>query len=305
MTTPFPRLTVYFIAEPPEFQVLACFLAASLRTQFGDEVALVGYCPAHKFAMIDPAVHRIMGQIGCDLRPFASEGRFDPAYPQGNKILATLEPRDTEYSCFMDSDVLCIRPNAALNLIHPGRVALTPAASMNWAGQEIWGPVYAAAGMEMPAERMMLMKQKRGKPGMPYFSSGLFAFPESHRDAAGRSFGQVWYDLACQIDACEAIPHRRPYLDQISLPLAIRKAGLDWHLLPEEQHFILGGKARGKPLPEGREIFTVHYRQWPILKEVGLQWAARNMLKRLTGLRSVPLETPPEAPGPALAEAME
>ncbi len=26
-----PKLTVYFIVEPPEYQILACYLAASLR----------------------------------------------------------------------------------------------------------------------------------------------------------------------------------------------------------------------------------------------------------------------------------
>ena len=43
-----PRLTVFFIVEPPDFQLMACYLAASLREQFGDQVALVGYCPAPK-----------------------------------------------------------------------------------------------------------------------------------------------------------------------------------------------------------------------------------------------------------------
>ena len=36
-----PRLTVFFIVEPPDYQVMACYLAASLREQFGDSVALV------------------------------------------------------------------------------------------------------------------------------------------------------------------------------------------------------------------------------------------------------------------------
>ena len=34
-------LTLYFIVEPPEYQTLACYLAASIRQQFGAGVALV------------------------------------------------------------------------------------------------------------------------------------------------------------------------------------------------------------------------------------------------------------------------
>lgn len=282
------RLTVYFIVEPPEYQVLACYLAASLRTQFGQSVALVGYCPAHRMTELAPEVLTALGKMGCEVRPMQTAGMFDPAYPHGNKLIATLQPRDTEYSCFMDSDILCIRPNDVNNLIHPGHVSLTPAASMNWAKQKVWKTIYRAAGMKIPQERFMLMTQKRGKPRIPYFSSGLFVFPEQHRNAEGKRFPEVWYDMARLLDAHPDIPGKRPYLDQISLPLAITKAGLAWHKLPREQHFILGGRARGEPLPnEGKDIYTVHYRRWPILKEVGLRFKARNMLLKQVGVKSV------------------
>ncbi|WP_126975706.1 hypothetical protein [Frigidibacter oleivorans] len=285
--TDIPRLTVFFIVEPPEYQKLACYLAASLREQFGSAVALVGYCPAGKIGEVDTDCRAVLDRLGCDIRPFATEGRFDPAYPHGNKLLATLEPRDTDYSCFMDSDVLCLRPNRVENLIAPGAVALTPAASLNWAPQAMWDRVYSTCGMEKPDQRLMLMRQRKGRPQLPYFSSGLFCFPERHRTAEGQSFPQVWMDLAQKIDADPEVPKKRPYLDQISLPLAIRKAGLDWHLLPEEQHYILGGRMRGEDLPEGREIFTVHYRQWDILRETGLSRAAKDMLERQAGVRRI------------------
>ena len=172
------------------------------------------------------------------------------------------------------------------------------------AKQDVWATIYSAAGMEIPAERFKLMKQKRGQPRIPYFSSGLFSFPEQHRNADGESFPEVWYKMATLLDRHPDIPHKRPYMDQISLPLAIQKAGLKWHKLPEEQHFILGGRARGEPLPKGREIYTVHYRQWPILKEVGLRWLARRMLKEQVGVKSVLVEPAPDS-AMASAEAME
>ena len=282
-----PRLTVFFIVEPPDFQLMACYLAASLREQFGDQVALVGYCPAPKIDLVADDVKEILRRLNCDLRTFQVEGRFDPAYPHGNKLLATLEPRDTEFSGFMDSDVLCIRANQVENIIKPGCVSLTPAASMNWAKQEVWDVIYATCGMEIPTERFKLMKQKKGKERIPYFSSGLFTFPEHHRNPDGRTFPQVWMDIAQTIDSNPEIPHKRPYLDQISLPLAIRKSGLEWNILPNEQHFILGGRGRGEPLPEDHAIFTVHYRRWLILQEVGLSRLAKNLLERHAGVRRI------------------
>jgi len=280
-----PRLTVYFIVEPPEYELMACYLAASLREQFGQTVALVGYCPAPKLDSVSSDVRVVLDRLGCDLRGFAVEGRFDPPYPHGNKLLATLEPRDTEFSCFMDSDVLCIRPNLVERIVKPGHVSLSKAASMNWAPQTIWDDIYRIAGMQMPEERFRLMKQKRGDEKVPYFSSGLFSFPEQHCNADGKSFPQVWMDIAQMLDADPDLPKKRPYLDQMSMPLAIRAAGLDWNILPDAQHFILGGMSRGEPLPTGVKIYTVHYRQWQILKEVNLSRRAKNMLEKHAGVR--------------------
>ena len=280
-----PTLTVYFIVEPPEYELMACYLAASLREQFGPSVALVGYCPAPKLETVSTEVRTVLGRLNCDLRGFEVEGRFDPPYPHGNKILATLEPRDTEFSCFMDSDVLCIRPNRIENITRAGNVSLSKAASMNWAPQTIWDEIYATCDMPLPEERFRLMRQKRGEKRMPYFSSGLFSFPEQHRNAAGKSFPQVWMEIAQRLDANPDLPKKRPYLDQMSMPLAIRAAGLAWNILPEEQHFILGGRSRGEPLPEGMEIYTVHYRQWQVLKEVGLARRAKSMLQTHAGVR--------------------
>lgn len=280
-----PSLTIYFIVEPPDYQKMACYLAASIREQFGKEVKLVGYCPEQKLDSVQAEVKQALRLLDVDLRGFVTEGRFDPPYPHGNKLLATLEPRDTDFSCFMDSDILCIRPNRVENILREGHVTLSKAASMNWAPQSIWDRIYAACGMELPAERFKLMKQRKGQERIPYFSSGLVSFPEGHRNAEGLTFPQVWMQVAQTIDADPDLPKKRPYLDQMSLPLAIRKAGLDWNILPDEQHFILGGLARGKPLPRDREIFTVHYRAWDILRETRLARQAKDMLERHAGVR--------------------
>lgn len=289
-----PRLTIYFIVEPPRFDFMACYLAASLRQWFGQEVALVGYCPETKIGTISKEITELLARLGCDLRPFAVAGRFTPDYPHGNKLLATLEKRDTEFSAFFDSDILCLRPNNVENLIAEGRVCLTPAASMAWGTSETWKLIYATCDMAMPTERIRLMRQSGKRERIPYFSSGLFSFPEQHRNAEGMTFPEVWMDIAQRIDKNEEIPGRRPYLDQMSLPLAIQKAGLHWHILPDEQHYILGGKLRGESLPEGREIMTVHYRKWQILKETGLVKKARWLLEQQTGQKRIGQVEEPE-----------
>ena len=135
--------------------------------------------------------------------------------------------------------------------------------------------------MPIPEERVDLMR--RGRNMIPYFSAGLVVFEEN----GAERFPDIWYDTACRIDRIETLDKKRPYLDQMSLPLAMQRAGQPWNILPEEQHFILGGRLRGQPLPKDRDIFTVHYRKPGILKEVGLHGRARGMLHDKTGVAYV------------------
>ena len=221
-----PKLTVFFIVEPPEYEVMACFLAASLREQFGDQVALVGYCPDTKIDQVSPDVREVLQRMGCEVRPFQVEGRFNPPYPHGNKILATMEPRDTEFSAFFDSDILCLRPNLVENIIKDGCVSLTPAASMIWGKAETWNLIYEICGMEIPDDRFKLMRQKGDRVLIPYFSSGLFSFPEHYRNKEGKSFPEVWMEIALTLDAHPDVPGKRPYLDLIILQMAIQRSGL-------------------------------------------------------------------------------
>lgn len=279
-------LTLFFIVEAPSYQYLACYLAASIRNHMPKATKLVGYCPAHKMAELDPAAVETLRRMGCEVRPMQTEGQFSPDYPHGNKLLACLQERDTDFSGFMDSDVLMIRDNKLANIGKKGHVSASVAASMYWAPQTIWEKIYGAFDMEVPQERVMLMRDKR-KPMIPYFSSGFVVFPEQHRSKDGQSFPQVWMDTAQTIDAIKDLDNKRPYLDQMSLPIAINRAGLKWNELPEEQHFILGGSLRGQPFPEDREIYTVHYRKWDVLKENGLGEHGYNGLKQQVGTRRV------------------
>lgn len=287
-----PVLTFAYIVEPPKYQIYACTLLASIRTFWGPEVAAVGYCPEHRMDELHPAVFKAHEMMGAEIRPMRTEGMWDSLYPHGNKILAAMEKRDSEYSAFVDSDVLFIRDNTPGNLVAPGHVSCSVAASMTWAedAEAMWRAIYGALGMDLPDERVDYMRRPVG-PSLPYFSAGLVAFEEN----GATRFPDVWYDTARRIDRIEGLENNRPYLDQMSLPPAIRQAGLDWNILPEEQHYILGGKIRKQPLPEDRDIYTLHYRKPYVLRELNLQKYSRRLLEAQTGVTFV-RRLVPEAP---------
>lgn len=285
-----PGFTFIYIVEPPDYQVMACLLLASIRKHFPQEVRAIGYCPAHRMAEVHPSVFKAHEMLGAEIRPMRTEGMWAEPYPHGNKILACLQPRETEFSAFVDSDVMFLEDNRVENLARPGHVSCSAAASMVWAAgadgwreRDIWQRIYAHFRMELPKQRVQLMRRRRKV--MPYFSAGLVVFPEAA--GPGGRFPDIWYDTARQLDTLADLPGRRPYLDQISMPVAIRRAGLDWNILPEEQHFILGGRLRGETLPEERTIHTIHYRNHKVLKELGFNKRVRKLLKEAYGVRRV------------------
>ncbi len=279
-----PELTIFYIVQPPKYEIMACNLLASIRKHFPADVQAIGYCPKHMYDELHPAVHKAHELMNSEVRTFDTDGKFEPDYPHGNKLLASLEKRDSKYSMFIDSDVLFVKDNSPQNLIVEGKVSCALATSLIWAEQTIWDTIYGALDMEIPAERYELTRRSKGKV-VPYFNSGLVVFPE--QDLGQGRFPDVWYDTAQIVDKIEDLDKRRPYLDQMTLPAAIRRAGLDWNILPEEQNFLLGGMLRGKPLPEDRDIYTLHYRNQDILKEVGFLKTARKYLRDATGEKYV------------------
>ena len=276
--------TFFYIVEPPEYEVMACRLIASLRDCYGPEVRLIGYCPEHRMHEIAKPVieaHRLMG---AEIRPMRTEGMWDEDYPHGNKIIACLQEREGKAGAFVDSDVLFLKEVPLDGLAPGGKVSCSMAASMGWGGtEELWGRIYDTFGMELPSERLTMMRQKKHGKVVPYFSSGFVTFPEEP-GPQGR-FPEVWYDTARTLDRCDWLEMRRPYLDQMSLAPSIRRAGLDWNVIPQEWHYILGGRLRKKPLREDLDIRCIHYRKPKILDETGFRDHYRDLLLRFVGTK--------------------
>ena len=280
-------LTLHFIVEPPEYQMMACHLAASARMHLPAEVTLIGYCPAHRMEELDPDAEEVLRRLRVEVRPIETAGRFEPVYPHGNKLLAVLEPKPTRFAAFLDSDMLFVRDCDPAQLCAEGAVGVVPSTSMRWAGQQIWGPVYGAFGLDVPEERITMTRDKRMQVA-PYFNAGLIVVDEGYRDAEGRRFAEVWMETAQRLDALRDLPGKRPYLDQMSLPVAIRRAGLAWNLLPERFNYSVGGILRGKTVdPDRDDITLLHYRRARILSECGMREHARAALAQEAGTRRI------------------
>lgn len=272
-----PKLTYFFIIDPPALQFMATYLTASVRHSNGWECDLIGYCDVDLVPHIDPMVRRLLDQYGCEIRTFDPKGAFSPAYPHGNKILACLENRETDFSCFLDSDIIVRLPIDWKSFCHPGQVALCPATGPGSTTEELWAKIYDHFGMQIPEERISFTRKRRGEY-IPYFNAGVFYFDEAHRSASGKSFPEVYMETALEIDTIDTVDQKRPYLDQYALPVAIQRADMTWNILPDGQNYSLGGRKRGRPLPDDIPVQVVHYRHWAFLEEAQVMDYALGLL---------------------------
>lgn len=125
-------LTIFFVIEPPGYQYMACHLAASIRMHMPHDVVLIGYCPRQKLDELDRNAVEVLRRLRCQIRPIDTDGQFSSPYPHGNKLLAALDPKDTDFAAFMDSDMLMIRDCDISEITKAGAVGMSPSTSMRW-----------------------------------------------------------------------------------------------------------------------------------------------------------------------------
>ena len=281
-----PSLTLHFIIQPPGYLYMACHLAASIRTHLPPEVEVIGYCPADVYDEMGKEPLEVLRRLRCKVERLETAGFFDPAYPHGNKLIAALAPKTTDYAAFLDSDMAFLRPCTIEELVAPAQVGMVPATSMRWADQSIWDDIYGVFGMPVPAERIKMTRDQR-IDAVPYFNAGLFVIDETYRTSDGRRFAEVLMETAQTIDQHSFIPHKRPYLDQMALPVATLRAGMTWNIMPERYNYSIGGILRGKKLPHNADVTLLHYRNRDVLGDAGRKKDLDRMLNEQIGTRLV------------------
>ena len=116
--------------------------------------------------------------LGVDVKAAVYEHLLEKAASEGKKGAGQyFTPR-----VLIQSIVRCMRPDPRVNRTFT-----------------VCDPACGTGGFLVAANEG-LMKQTKGNGRMPYFSSGLFSFPEQYRTAEGKSFPQVWMDVAQTLD---------------------------------------------------------------------------------------------------------
>jgi hypothetical protein len=218
-----------YVVDPPHLMIESILLSASVRRHMPD-VDLIAYCPAAKQHLLPRQMHEFYHATRTELRFIKTEGMFDPYYKQGNKLMACADPRPHDFTIFLDTDTAIWRPFDLTALCTPGMMHAAPEGRYTW-GKEPgqWDGAYGVFGFAVPEERVTLARTYVSSP--PYFNAGVVGFAN---DAGPDfdSFGACWLETAQILDkAGDAVPHRRPWLDQIALPVALQRSRMQWSTL--------------------------------------------------------------------------
>jgi hypothetical protein len=259
-------LCFVFVCQAGELEIKAGLLAASLQRSLGRAAELVAAVPvpSSRWGDLLPVTKALLDQL--HVRMVEIENRIDDSYGHGNKVSALAAGANVGRTIFLDSDILCLR--APDQEAFSASFCAKPADLGTWGEVEgQWEEVYRLFGLALPSRRVVTTVSGQLSP--PYFNAGVIAVEDAP------AFARCWEEACIRVDRADNIPRKRPWLDQIALPVAVERLGLDFRVLSDSYNF----PAHLRPLPNASPVFC-HYhspevlRREPVLTALVRQLAA-------------------------------
>ncbi|MEO8243893.1 MAG: hypothetical protein ABI832_16445 [bacterium] len=252
-----PAESIIFVVEDKDQETKSLLLAASLARhhRVGADVSLIAYVTEAALADLDPVTHALYERCGVRITQLPIlAGVWAAPYPQGTRLLAAAMPRPSQRATVLVTDMIC---RARITDIAPGsgrEVFAVPEDRRTWGKDSAdWQTAYDFFNLPMPQERVTLTRGKNAE-SLPYFNTGFVSFPEAPLGKAGKTFGRLWLDAARHFDFLCEIEGKRPWLDQITLPLAMALHGVDCLLLPDSYNYSIAGRADLSAVPQAQVL---------------------------------------------------
>ena len=253
-----PSESIIFVVDGKRLEAMSLVLATTIAAHHdtGSEVRLIAYVSAVTRPDLDQATLALYEACGVEIAPLPdSTGIWKKPYPHGNKLLACAAPRTSARTTFLDTDMAVMAKITGLPEADPFEIFAVPEGKPTWGKKGGWEQAYAFFGLPMPEERVTLMRGRK-KEYFPYFNAGFVSFSDMPLEDDGRSFGAMWLEFARQFDWHCAVADKRPWLDQITLPLVMAEFGLSCLLLPEFYNYSISER---EDLSEVGLAKVIHY----------------------------------------------
>jgi hypothetical protein len=273
-----------FVCQQGELEAKAVLLAASLRRPLPSGAELVAALPTPRSRWGSPSPETFAILRRLSVRTVEIVNRVSPDYPIGNKIDCLAVETACRRTVFLDTDMLLLRP-ADLAPLADARIAAVPASGAH-VGLDDWAIFYRACGLPPPSASARTLLSGEVTP--PYFNSGFVAV----ESALAPALADAWSECAAQLLAGGDLPAkvRDRFLDQITLPIAAARLGVDIRPLPPEWNFPSWGMRIG----DGAVPAFFHYqRMVRLLRETATKTMFRSLLESEPGLADLIARTLP------------
>lgn len=252
-----------FMIEPGYIEWQAILLASSLMEHTVNRGDIVAYCRKSRVDDLSPLSTAFLARHGIELRTIQND--FSPEYPQGNKTIACAAHTSSNGVVFFDTDMMVLRKANFSKIIKPGEVSVCTA-KKKWpeAGdaKQAWTNNYELCGVPFDYDAELIDDK------VPYFNGGLIAYygPDN--------FGPNWLDVALTLDKAEIV-FRRPWLDQVAMPVAIKKSGLAFRVVPR-----IWNRGLNNNLRLSKKTIVGHYHRLRRIKQHELVKPANKLLQK-------------------------
>jgi Sulfotransferase family len=223
-----------FVCHAGELEIPSLLLAGSLLRHAQGHHELVAAIPTPSSQWPAPPGHVLdtLGQMG--VRIASIRNPISPDYPIGNKIGALEIATTTDRTVLLDSDIVCLSDFEDCP-VFGAPFAAKPADEVSFPGPpDAWGKLYSLFELSLPTTRVRTTSSGQYLP--PYFNSGVIAVDSKV------NLGQAWIEVCRKLATANlGFPVGR-WLDQVGLPIAVRKLQLSPRSLGERYNFPLHRK---------------------------------------------------------------
>jgi hypothetical protein len=244
-------MRIAFVCQHGPIEAKAVLLAASIRAHLEPQIELIAAHPRNA-GDLSVETTQALKHLDAHIRPIRNPLHAD--YPIGHKLVALALTAGPGLGIFLDSDILAMRRPT----VWPTALGMVPA-SRNHHDRRVWERAYGNFGLLPPKAKAPPILT--GDATAPYFNAGMIAVP----GPLVSRLATTWINTALKLDGDHAIPlgSKRPYLDQLSIPIAAARIGHQIEPLDPDWNFMAWAfRLTGREPP----IFF-HYQNWQRLRE--------------------------------------
>jgi len=247
--------TITFVTHKGKLETQALLLAASLKFFNQNDFELIACVPeniSHDKNFITNKTRAYLNDLNVSIKN--TQNPINSDYLIGNK-LKCLNTTSAKQKLFLDTDILCTQKITLPNL-YDNQIAIKPADRRTylWTTDQ-WDYAYVKYTDNTLNDNDIIFSSAFNEPMLPYFNAGVIYVNGCFNIA------NTWSEIAKEIDNDEVLTNKRPWLDQLALPLAIKKSGLETILLTEKHNF----PANIKGITSNSNIEILHYHRPSVL----------------------------------------